>query len=274
MGSLAITTYIQALPFISETVEQLGILQNLSNRMVSAGMIILGLFLFYQFVPNTRVRPRYSLTAAVIAGLLYEILKSGFIFYTTNLVQYNLIYGSLAAIPLLLIWVNLSWILVLSGVEMTFVQQYYQTLAKQSKDVKLSKTQRNALGYLMLYEATKVFHGERQGVSKLNPVQWGHQYGLPPGLIEATVEKLQLGGLVERVGSPPDEIVLARSPKQIEVAQVDALLMSENTSEWDWPDGAPWQWLKGWMDTRRVASLKVVSANSLADLVDEMDGQK
>jgi membrane protein len=273
VGSLAITTYLQAVPFINETVGHLGVLQTLFNRAVSAGMIILGLFLFYEFVPNTHVGPRYALASAAIVGLLYEILKSGFVFYTTNLVQYNLIYGSLAAIPLLLIWVNLSWILVLAGVEMTFVQQHYKTLSSQSKGLKMSKTQRNVLGYMLLYEATKVFQGERGERKNLSPVMWGDQYEIPPGLIEATVDKLQQGGLVERVGSPPDQIILARSPVQISVAEMDAILMSEMRSEWEWPEHTTWQWLRKWMDKRQSAALTAVVTRSLADLVEEIDMQ-
>ncbi len=274
VGSLALTTYIQAVPFVSETVENFGVFQTLINRAVTAGMIILGLFLFYQFVPNTRVRARYSLASAVIVGLLYEILKSGFIFYTTNLVQYNLIYGSLAAIPLLLIWINLSWILVLAGVEMTFVQQHFQSLSNQSKGLIMSKTQRNVLGYLLLYEATKMFHGERKEKRKLNPVMWGDQYAIPPGLIKATVDKLQDGGLIERVGSPPDYIILAKSPGQISIAELDHILMSEKRSEWDWPENKSWQWLKGWMDKRQTAALGAVETRTLSDLVTEIDAQK
>ncbi len=274
VGSLALTTYVQALPFISKTVESFGILETLFNRAVTAGMIILGLFLFYQFVPATRVQPRYALASATIAGLLYEILKSGFIFYTTNLVQYNLIYGSLAAIPLLLIWINLSWVLVLAGVEMTFVQQHYQTLANKSKGLRLSKPQRNVLGYLLLFEATKVFRGERGESSRFNPVLWGDDYGLPPGLIDATVDKLQEGGLVERVGSPPDDIMLARSPKQIPVEEVDALLMSVKRSEFDWPDHPAWQWMKGWMNSRQDASLRAVESRTLDELVQEFEARQ
>lgn len=272
VGSLALSTYVQTVPFISEAVGQIGVFEQVVNRTVTAGMIVIGLFLLYQFVPNTFVRVRYSLAAAVFSGLLYEILKTGFIFYTTNLVQYNVIYGSLAAILLLFIWVNLSWILVLAGVEMTFVAQHYKTLESKSKRVKLSKTQRNALGYLLLFEATEAFRSLAGRDGKVNIVRWADQWDLPPGLVELTVEKLQHGGLIERVGTPPDEILLARSPKQITVAEIDNLLLSEMTSEWDWPGAHPWRWLRNWMDRRQRASLRATEVHTLEDLVEEMEG--
>jgi len=105
-------------------------------------------------------------------------------------------------------------------------------------------------------------------------VMWGDQYAIPPGLIKATVDKLQDGGLIERVGSPPDYIILAKSPGQISIAELDHILMSEKRSEWDWPENKSWQWLKGWMDKRQTAALGAVETRTLSDLVTEIDAQK
>ncbi|HHE47028.1 MAG TPA: YihY family inner membrane protein, partial [Bacteroidetes bacterium] len=149
VSSLALTTYIKALPLVHQAVESVSFADSLINRLLPVLMVMLGFFLLYRFLPNTRVRTYAALLGAVIAGLIYELLKSGFIFYTGKLVQYDVIYGSLAIIPLLMVWVNLSWVVVLLGVEICFVTQHYDLLQNKRKHVVFSRPQKDALAYLI-----------------------------------------------------------------------------------------------------------------------------
>jgi membrane protein len=74
-----------------------------------------GLSVLYQAVPNCRVRWRDAITGALVAAVLFEFARKGFAAYVQGVANYKEVYGALAAIPIFLIWVYLSWVIVLLG---------------------------------------------------------------------------------------------------------------------------------------------------------------
>ena len=75
----------------------------------------LGFFLMYLVIPNCPVRFRYALTGAITAMVLFEIAKNMFIFYVANFNTYQIIYGVLWTIPVVLVWIFVSWLVTLLG---------------------------------------------------------------------------------------------------------------------------------------------------------------
>ncbi len=74
-----------------------------------------GFFLIYLVVPNIKVKWRHALAGALFAAILFELAKIGFTFYVSKIPSYEKVYGALATIPLFLIWLFLSWNIVLLG---------------------------------------------------------------------------------------------------------------------------------------------------------------
>ena len=89
---------------------------------------IWALFVFiYMFVPNTKVNFRSALFAGIAAGTIYQIVQWVFLVFQIKVTRFNAIYGSFAAIPLFLSWLQLSWIIVLLGGEISFAHQNVDT---------------------------------------------------------------------------------------------------------------------------------------------------
>lgn len=85
----------------------------------------------YKIIPHTLVKWRWAAVGGVIGGTLWELAKIIFGYYTTHVVNYNLIYGSLGTIPLFLGWLYLTWLIVLIGMELTYCLQNYKLLCDQ-----------------------------------------------------------------------------------------------------------------------------------------------
>ncbi|KXI22817.1 hypothetical protein AS132_11675 [Photobacterium sanguinicancri] len=116
-SSIAVSSYLGSLNLLgSELVN--GFFQQMLRGLpvVMSSLAFLGLYLL---VPNTKVKFNHALIGALIASVLFEASKTGFALYITNFPSYQVIYGALAVIPILFVWVYLCWCIVLLGAEIT-----------------------------------------------------------------------------------------------------------------------------------------------------------
>lgn len=88
-------------------------------KVLSFLMTLSGFTAIYWFVPNTRVPFKHAAYAGIAIGVLFELLKTAFGSIMANFTSYELVYGAFAALPVLLLWIYLSWCLILAGVEIS-----------------------------------------------------------------------------------------------------------------------------------------------------------
>lgn len=120
-SSIAVTSYLIRLTRFAE--DYTPGLSTLLLGVVPYLMSLLAFFLLYLVVPNIKVRARHAFFGALLAMLLFELSKRGFAVYVTHFPAYDTIYGALALVPIVFVWVYLCWLVVLLGAELTALLQ-------------------------------------------------------------------------------------------------------------------------------------------------------
>lgn len=123
-ASVLATSYIISLPILSEAASS-----GVGRQLLSLTPVVTSAVAFtmmYAVVPNRRVRLGHAAVGGTFAAVLFEIAKHGFGFYITQFPTYEAIYGALATIPIFLLWLYLSWLVVLLGAEVTHCLSIYR----------------------------------------------------------------------------------------------------------------------------------------------------
>ncbi len=152
----------------------------------------------YTAIPNTKVRFFAALPAGFLTAIAYTTLQSVYIFAQYTTTQLNAIYGSFAALPLFLIWLNLSWILILAGAQLTFSIQNVNEYEMEPVDDGLSQTQKYVYCLEILSAITRSF-AECKG--PLSDEQISLLLEIPIRTVRRLLFELITGGILAEVVS-------------------------------------------------------------------------
>ncbi|PRD38051.1 UNVERIFIED_CONTAM: UPF0761 membrane protein [Trichonephila clavipes] len=119
--SIGVTSYLVRLSALAD--DYTPGFSTLVLELVPYLMSLAAFFILYLVVPNLKVRVKHALWGALLAMVLFEFSKYGFALYVTHFTAYQTIYGALALLPILFVWVHLSWMVVLLGAELTALLQ-------------------------------------------------------------------------------------------------------------------------------------------------------
>jgi membrane protein len=121
--SVTITTYLMTLSLsVTDAAPQWN---SRILRIVPVSVTTLAFFLMYRIVPHRHVPWRHALFGAAIAAVLFETGKDLFTLYVSYAPTYSLVYGAFAAFPIFLVWIYLSWLVILLGAELTASAAYW-----------------------------------------------------------------------------------------------------------------------------------------------------
>ena len=136
-ASIALSSYLVSIVAVDEY-DVLG-LSDIFLRILPLLSSIIAFIILYIAVPNKAVPFKFALSGAIVAGVLFELAKKAFALYITAFPSYQVIYGALATIPIIFLWVYVSWLIVLTGALITVSLQEYPLFKEQALKEKKAK---------------------------------------------------------------------------------------------------------------------------------------
>ena len=143
--------------------------------------------LIYQIVPNTKVRFINALIAGIFTGIIFQIFQGLYVSGQINLTRYNAIYGGFAAIPLLLLWLNISCLIFLIGAEISYVSQNLRHFDYEVDTDNISNRYKRSLSLFVTYVIVKRFQANEPPMTEEQIVS---QYKLPIRLLNEILNDL------------------------------------------------------------------------------------
>jgi membrane protein len=257
MGLLATISSSAIMQSISE-IQPFGELLALLGRMAPFALVVLVFGFVYAFVPNTRVRIGAALAGALLAGATWTLGGSLFASIIVGSTRYAAIYSSFAIAIVALIWLYLSWLVLLLGAQVSFYVQYPRRLRLGRNELKLTIAQVERLALGVMQQVARGFRsGSRPGFDTLAKV-----LDHPARSLESITARLEEGGLL--VLTEEGSFVPARSPETIMLAEVLAAVRGEDARTGD-------QAIVGLISELRAAEAERLAGRSLADLADLAD---
>ncbi|MEQ9290547.1 MAG: YihY/virulence factor BrkB family protein [Cyclobacteriaceae bacterium] len=169
--SNSLTVFIRTqITAISREIEVLGFVEpivifflNLSPYFVMWILFIL----VYMIMPNTKVKFKSATIAGIIAGTLFQLTQWGFITFQIGVSNYNAIYGSFAALPLFLIFMQISWTIVFIGGEISFAHQNVDRYVPDDSSMELSYERKRKTVLLVMSLIVKKFENGEIPLTKV-----------------------------------------------------------------------------------------------------------
>lgn len=169
------------------------------------------LTMVYLVVPYRRIDPRHALAGGVVAGILFELAKRGFALYIAKFPTYTLVYGAFATVPIFLLWLYLSWVVVLFGATLTAMLPGYRGALGRAAPAP-GRELMDAIGVL------RVLARARRGEGALALSRITRLARLPPESCEHVLERCAARGWAARTDR--ESWLLQRDADTIPIAQV------------------------------------------------------
>ncbi len=208
ISSAGITVFIASqIEMIIEKLSFLGALSPmiLFSLNILPYIMVWALFTFiYVFMPNTKVNIISGLIGGIIAGTVYEIVQIIYIRFQIGAGNANVIYGSFAALPLFLIWLQLSWRIVLFGAEVSFAHQNVDTYEFEHDCLNVSYGFKRLLSLRIVCEAVKRFSLAQKPITAKQVTE---ELDIPIRLARDILYELAQAGIIAELKGPTEKQV-------------------------------------------------------------------
>jgi membrane protein len=181
---------VSQLTSLSDSIPFLHYLDTVLKVMITLLSYTLIWFVFtliYIVVPNTKVKFVPALIGGIIGGTLFQLLQWGYMNFQSLLSGYGAVYGTFAALPLFMMWLEFSWLIVLLGAEISFAYQNASQYEQEAEEQQISPQNRRVLVLMLTQKITRNF---TEGLQPLDAADLARELGIPVRIVRKLIYDL------------------------------------------------------------------------------------
>ncbi|WP_298038572.1 YihY/virulence factor BrkB family protein [uncultured Desulfuromonas sp.] len=156
----------------------------------------------YIFMPNTKVNYRAAVVGGIFGGTLWQLAQLGYVHFQVGVAKYNAIYGTMAALPIFMVWIYLSWLIVLLGLEVTYAWQNLRLVPSDVRGEQVNFSSREMVALTVMLVVGEAFY---RGEKRWTPERLCVDLDLPPRLAKNILAQLVRLGFLSEVHDNGDE---------------------------------------------------------------------
>jgi membrane protein len=187
-----------------------------------------GLSFLYWFLPNTRVRVASAILGGIVAAILFSVAQYGYVQFNVGVMRYNTVFGSIAFLPLLMVWIYVCWAIILLGAEVAYAHQTLSLYRREVRGAPAGPAARENIGLAIAVELARAF---RDGRPPWSVDALSDFLDIPLRTVRDVTGELEgVGILVPSAGEPVGGYQIGRPLDRIQVADVLAALRGSRTA--------------------------------------------
>ncbi len=207
-----------------EVIFNLGFVQNLQHLLLPFILVFFVFFLLYKLIPNARVGNRPAILGSFVGAILFQISKGIFSYYVYHYSMFFKVYGILGTGFVFLVWVYISWCIMLGGAEIAVAIQYFDIPSEEVSSNHASPlTQPSHAFYLAMAVLLTIYQHYHQGTYPITRDDLAKQIGAPLKAIQEILNRLCSRHILGTSEARGGSYVFHTAPENIRLSQVYTL---------------------------------------------------
>ncbi|MFP3874068.1 MAG: YihY/virulence factor BrkB family protein [Thiohalophilus sp.] len=187
------------------------------NQLLPYLLVILAFTVIYVLVPNTRVRIRSALVGAIVAGILWQTVGWGFAELVTSSPRHIAIYSAFATLFMFIIWLYISWLVLLIGASIAFYHQYPERRWRESRQLRLSNRLKEKLALAVMVNIGRRYYQQQ---AEWTLPELARRLNIVEQSLHPILDRLVEAQLLLRTDHDPPRYIPGRMLEQIDLSTI------------------------------------------------------
>ena len=197
------------------------VLSNIAPAVLSYIVAVVAFFLLYFVLPNTKVKVKAAIWGAAVAALVWIVAKSIFGYSITEFKLYSTVYGVMALIPMTVVWVYITWLTVLFGLQLTYTTQHLKSLdAAEIAAARKTEEYFIANDLTIINIVREIAAAFQTNQAPVPPEDICSKLGIPAEFGQKILDHLVNSRLIVRTSDPVAGFLPAKEPAKIKLSEI------------------------------------------------------